>query len=49
MFIEILNSVNMLKARDMIDHTDNEQGFIFYVNHTDYVVYNLTNCTISIK
>jgi hypothetical protein len=39
MFIEVLNSGNMLRAHDMINSTDNEQGFIFYVKHIDYAVY----------
>jgi len=49
MFIEVLNSGNMLRAHDMINHTDNEQSFVFYVKHIDYAVYNPTNFSISIK
>jgi len=49
MFIEVLNSGNMLKACDMINHTGNEQGFIFYVKHSDYAVHNPTNFSITIK
>ena len=39
----------MLIARDMIKHTANEQGFIFYVKHVDFAVYKQTNFSISIK
>jgi hypothetical protein len=49
MFIEVLNSGNMLRARDMIHHADNEQGFIFYFKHIDYAIYNPTNFSITIK
>jgi len=49
MFIEVLNSGTMLKACDMINPTDNEQGFIFYVEHIDYAVYNPTNFSVTIK
>jgi hypothetical protein len=48
MFIEVLNNGNMLKARVMINHTDNEQGFIFYIKRIDYAVYNPTNFSITL-